>query len=70
MGKRTTSRAKVTYPAGLPTPSVESQYQVSWLVQKEWSLESELRVSKGRKALVKILRGIKTDNTFRVRKVA
>lgn len=69
MGKPQTQRAKVTYPAGKPTPSVESRYQVSWLVSKEWSLESEPRVSFGRKALVKILRGLKATNTFRVRKL-
>lgn len=77
MGKPQTQRAKVTYPAGSPTPSVEAQYQVSWLIgdkeggkNGQWVNEEQTRTSKGRKALMKTIKGTKTRKTYRVRKVA
>lgn len=63
-----------------PTPSVESSYQVSWLVGEvneagkrangQWMPEGTTRRSFGRKALVKHLKGLKSVGQFKVRKVA
>lgn len=59
------------------TPSVESEYEVSWLVGEtneeaktvngQWVPEDRLVKSFGRKALVKTLKKPKRKNLFRVR---
>lgn len=78
MGKQAKPKKdKVVRTRREPTPSVESEYQVSWLVGEtneegktvngQWVPEESTRKSFGRKALTRSLRKPKRDNLFRVR---
>lgn len=78
MGKQAKPKKdKVVKTRGEATPSVESEYQVSWLVGEvneegktvngQWVPEDSTVKSFGRKALVKTLKKPKRKNLFRVR---
>lgn len=81
MGKQAKPKKdKVVKTRGEATPSVESEYQVSWLIDEivvvdgvskkttgQWVDEETTRTSRGRKALTKSLKKPRPANLFRVR---